>query len=205
MKKTSNLMLKHARKFECFSSLSEEDKKMLASVGISTSALPDCVYSIDCSGLNRIRHGVGLRNVNGGVEFINFYDMDDAVTIRAPGISIVPAANRTISENCCVFYSVVDYMAYATLLQRGTEWLPQNCDSIILGSCKNIIALVVESEDYFKIYTFFPNTEIGGILRMTFAHRNPDNVVNCEHMYEQYKSLMAYNRHLSTNKNDKQE
>lgn len=196
MNKSNNLPLKYVRYYDCYSRLTDADREMLSSVHIQSDTLSDIVYSIDCMYFNRIRHGVGIRNVNGGVEFINFDYMESPRTLRTSGISVVPYNNSKHSRNCCLFYSLVDYMAYKTLKTYPDITLPDGCDCLILSQCRNIIALVVESEDYDKIYTFFPNTELGGILARTFSHRNPLCVENREWQYTKYENMMEYLKHI---------
>ena len=100
------------------------------------------------------------------------------------------------SKNCCLFQTIVDYMAYKTLLHYNINGMPKGCDSIILNQCSNIVALVVESEDYDTIYTFFQNTELGVILARTLSQRNPMNVENREYLYQHHESLMSYLREV---------
>lgn len=196
MNKFRDLPLKYVKNYEYYGSLSNEDKDMLSSACIISDTLSDTVYSIDCVCFNKKRHGVGILNVNGGVEFINFNNMDTSTTLRAYGISVVPNNVGQQSKSCCLFQTIVDYMAYKTLLHYNINGMPKGCDSIILNQCSNIVALVVESEDYDTIYTFFQNTELGVILARTLSSRNPMNVENREYLYQHHESLMSYLREV---------
>ena len=196
MNNLENMLLRYTRKFNYFRELSGDDKEMLSSVGIDASALSERIYSIECLCFNKVRHGIGTVNINGGIEFINLRNMKCPVTLRRYGITVIPAFRKRQSVNCCLFYSIVDYMAFMTLQQCCSVELPKDCDSIILNSPNNIISMIVESEDYNKSYAFFHNDNIGNTLVKTLEHRNPGNVVNCGHIYKSFKSLMDFHRHL---------
>lgn len=200
MKRVYDLSLKYMRNYKYFSRLTEEDEEQLKSVGISPNTLPDCVYSIDCICGNKLRHGIGVRNVKGGVEFINFDNMQDATTIKNCGISIIPASSDK-SEDCCVFFSLRDYLVYNTLSLSCDTRLPTDCDALLLSSSCNIIDLIVESEDYERVYTFLPNDDLGTIISKTMKQRNPMNVINYEFIYEPYKTLTEYAKIVSLNQN----
>lgn len=51
------LHLEHAAEEICFESLTVKDQEKLQEFGINPSSIPEEVYSIDCSSLNRVWHG----------------------------------------------------------------------------------------------------------------------------------------------------
>ena len=113
MNKFRDLPLKYVKNYEYYGSLSNEDKDMLSSACIISDTLSDTVYSIDCVCFNKKRHGVGILNVNGGVEFINFNNMDTSTTLRAYGISVVPnkvhPTFRVIRQSCSAYSLSLKY------------------------------------------------------------------------------------------------
>lgn len=64
--------LQYSSEYICFSAISESDKEKLLEKGYLASFFPSCVYAIDCKIFNHPHHGIGIRNINGGVEFLNF-------------------------------------------------------------------------------------------------------------------------------------
>lgn len=54
------LHLEHAAEEICFESLTVKDQEKLQEFGINPSSMPEEVYSIDCSSLNRVWHGIDM-------------------------------------------------------------------------------------------------------------------------------------------------
>lgn len=74
--------LQYSSEYICFSAISESDKEKLLEEGYLASFFPSCVYAIDCKIFNHPHHGIGIRNINGGVEFLNFNNMKDHISLH---------------------------------------------------------------------------------------------------------------------------
>lgn len=80
--------LQYSSEYICFSAISESDKEKLLEEGYLASFFPSCVYAIDCKIFNHPHHGIGIRNINGGVEFLNFNNMKDPISLHKEGFPL---------------------------------------------------------------------------------------------------------------------
>lgn len=119
------LHLEHAAEEICFESLTVKDQEKLQEFGINPSSIPEEVYSIDCSSLNRVWHGIGMRNVHGGVEFISLTEMKRPTTIHRKGITLQPSKKGSVAS-CCLFSNFMDYLAYLSLSRTARLHSPRN-------------------------------------------------------------------------------
>lgn len=175
----------------CFGSLSKDDRDLLAEKGFTPSSLPFSIYSIDLSNLGRLRHGIGMRNESGGVEFFSYGLTSHPVTIHDRGITIVKCNNRLKSHECCAFANFLDYMSYVSLHGRKRSTLPKNQDCIILNHPNNCMYFIMECEFYDKINLFLPNSIAGRTLAQTIVGRNPLSK-SWSPLYGSYKSLSSF-------------
>ena len=184
------LHLEHAAEEICFESLTVKDQEKLQEFGINPSSIPEEVYSIDCSSLNRVWHGIGMRNVHGGVEFISLTEMKRPTTIHRKGITLQPSKNGSVAS-CCLFSNFMDYLAYLSLSKDGKIALPKECDCIILNHHFNLSHFLVESEEYEEVNLFLPNSSAGKVLTRTIMDRNPA-AVDWSGSYIHFQSLRSY-------------
>lgn len=184
------LHLEHAAEEICFESLTVKDQEKLQEFGINPSSIPEEVYSIDCSSLNRVWHGIGMRNVHGGVEFISLTEMKRPTTIHRKGITLQPSKKGSVAS-CCLFSKFMDYLAYLSLSKDGKIALPKECDCIILNHHFNLSHFLVESEEYEEVNLFLPNSSAGKVLTRTIMDRNPA-AVDWSGSYIHFQSLRSY-------------
>ena len=184
------LHLEHAAEEICFESLTVKDQEKLQEFGINPSSIPEEVYSIDCSSLNRVWHGIGMRNVHGGVEFISLTEMKRPTTIHRKGITLQPSKKSSVAS-CCLFSNLMDYLAYLSLSKDGKIALPKECDCIILNHHFNLSHFLVESEEYEEVNLFLPNSSAGKVLTRTIMDRNPA-AVDWSGSYIHFQSLRSY-------------
>lgn len=184
------LHLEHAAEEICFESLTVKDQEKLQEFGINPSSIPEEVYSIDCSSLNRVWHGIGMRNVHGGVEFISLTEMKRPTTIHRKGITLQPSKKGSVAS-CCLFSNFMDYLAYLSLSKDGKIALPKECDCIILNHYFNLSHFLVESEEYEEVNLFLPNSSAGKVLTRTIMDRNPA-AVDWSGSYIHFQSLRSY-------------
>ena len=124
--------LQYSSEYICFSAISESDKEKLLEEGYLASFFPSCVYAIDCKIFNHPHHGIGIRNINGGVEFLNFNNMKNPITLHKRGISIIQSNNES-KNRCNLFLTITDYLAYKALVKLPVIFYDDNCDNIILN------------------------------------------------------------------------
>lgn len=184
------LHLEHAAEEICFESLTVKDQEKLQEFGINPSSIPEEVYSIDCSSLNRVWHGIGMRNVHGGVEFISLTEMKRPMTIHRKGITLQLSKKGSVAS-CCLFSNFMDYLAYLSLSKDGKIALPKECDCIILNHHFNLSHFLVESEEYEEVNLFLPNSSAGKVLTRTIMDRNPA-AVDWSGSYIHFQSLRSY-------------
>lgn len=184
------LHLEHAAEEICFESLTVKDQEKLQEFGINPSSIPEEVYSIDCSSLNRVWHGIGMRNVHGGVEFISLTEMKRPTTIHRKGITLQLSKKGSVAS-CCLFSNFMDYLAYLSLSKDGKIALPKECDCIILNHHFNLSHFLVESEEYKEVNLFLPNSSAGKVLTRTIMDRNPA-AVDWSGSYIHFQSLRSY-------------
>ena len=182
----------HQYSSECIwlSGISELDRKELLEEGYMASYFPDCIYTIDCKIFNHPHHGIGMRNINGGVEFLDFENMSNPITLHEKGISVITSANEN-KDRCNLFLSIADYLAFCALVSLPVIFYDGNSDSIILNNFENLSYFLVESEDYTEINLFMPNTESGKTLTKTILDRNV-TARDWSYTYTDYSSLQTY-------------
>ena len=184
------LHLEHAAEEICFESLTVKDQEKLQEFGINPSSIPEEVYSIDCSSLNRVWHGIGMRNVHGGVEFISLTEMKRPTTIHRKGITLQLSKKGSVAS-CCLFSNFMDYLAYLSLSKDGKIALPKECDCIILNHHFNLSHFLVESGENEEVNLFLPNSSAGKVLTRTIMDRNPA-AVDWSGSYIHFQSLRSY-------------
>lgn len=204
MNKTTNnkLHLEYVANCICFGPLTSEDKEALASKGLSITAIPVQVYSIELNYFNRLCHGIGMRNDRGGIEFINFESMNHPITIHSKGITVV-RSGRLKSHGCCIFANFLDFLAYCTMSAQKSTELPRNQDCIICNHPRNCMYFIMESEFYGEINLFLPKSNAGKILAKTIMSRN-SITKDWSSIYGQYKSLRVFLKRDRENKGNKQ-
>ena len=132
----------------------------LYSQGITSTHFPRCLKYVEVTSLNVIYKGVGIRNVNGGMEFYCSELCSFPFTVSKRGITIVPFVEGHISRICCLFVDLLDYLSYLTLIERHGHPMPDG-DCIIMGGPFNFMDLLPEISSYHCVYCYFPLTVAG--------------------------------------------
>lgn len=173
--------------------LSDEDrKKLLQQYSMDKWALSPHIYFVEYSAFSKTYRGYGIKNIHGGVEFINPNFMDSPITLENYGYVFVANKRKAFSENCCLFYDFQDYLAFISAYDKSIFSLPELCDCFILSHVRNFIPMVAATDDYKNIFMFFPNNDIGNTIAMTIAHRNLQHVHNCSILYAANETLQEY-------------
>lgn len=170
--------------------LTEQEKEELKSQdGCSFLALSSNVYYVEFTCLNKIHKGYGIKNDSGGIEFINANGMKEPITLHSHGYILVTGKNNHDKKECCLFFSFPDYLAFLYLKENHLLRLPEECDYYIMSSEKNYIPVVIETDEYDKIYMFFPNNDFGRTIGKTIYERNRKHVKDMNIIYKGNDSL----------------
>lgn len=161
----------------------EQRKALLEQHSTAAWAASPNIYFVEFSCLNRAFRGYGIKNSNGGVEFINSDYMEVPVTLKNNGFVIIYQKEGEVSKNCCLFYDFVDYLSFYTIQKLNFFQMSEGYDCFIMSNVKNFISMVVETDDYDNIYMFFPNDVVGTTISQTIENRNKRHVHNCGILY----------------------
>lgn len=170
----------------------EERKTLLQQHGSEAWALSPHIYHVEFSSLNRAFRGYGIKNNNGGVEFINTEYMDSPVTLRNNGFVSIYAKEGKTNKNCCLFFGFTDYLAFLAIQKTEFLNLPDGCDCFIMSHVLNLISMVIETDGYENIYMFFPNNDVGITIAKTIEQRNRSHVHNCSILYSAKETLQDF-------------
>lgn len=180
-----------------FVSLTDEDRKQLSKQHSTAKwALSPNIYFVEYSSFSKTYSGYGIKNVNGGFEFINPHYMDAPITLENFGYVFVSYKQGVISKNCCLFFDFTDYLAYLSVQKKNVWSLPEQSDCFILSHVRNFIPMVVSTDDYSNIYMFFPNNVAGITIAKTIQQRNLKHVHNCSFLYASEETLHEYSNRL---------
>lgn len=150
------------------------------------------VHEISYRYLSKVYRGIGIINQNKGIEFICQELMESPVTLKSTGISLLPARKEKRSSRLCAFFDVMDYFAYLSLQANSFIRLPSDSDVIIMSDVRNFLHLLIEGDDYSRVYLFFPNSVTGITITQTLKDRYGGNAVACNSLYKGYSSLLQY-------------
>lgn len=138
-------------------SMTDEERKELAQQHNTEKwAISPNLYFVEFSSLNRNYKGYGIRNVNGGIEFINPLYMKNPITLDNKGYVFVAHSKDESNKHCCLFWEFTDYLAYLSIQKKHFLNLPKNCDCFIMSDVRNFIPMVVDTDDYENIYHCCP-------------------------------------------------
>lgn len=166
-----------------------EKQELKDKEGCGLLALSKNVYHVEFMCLNKIYKGYGIKNDNGGIEFIDMNDIKEPITIQNHGYIVVSDKKNGNKKKCCLFFSFPDYLAFLSLREHHLLRLPDECDYYIMSSEKNYIPVVIETDEYEKIYTFFPNNIFGRTIGKTIYERNKKHVIEMNIIYKGNESL----------------
>lgn len=171
-------------------SMTDEERKELAQQHNTEKwAISPNLYFVEFSSLNRNYRGYGIRNVNGGIEFINPLYMKNPITLDNKGYVFIAHSKDESNKHCCLFWEFTDYLAYLSIQKKHFLNLPKNCDCFIMSDVRNFIPMVVDTDDYENIYMFFPNNDTGYTIAKTIQNRNSKHVHDCSLLYAANETL----------------
>lgn len=140
-------------------------------------------------------YGIGVRNCNKGIEFLDYAD-GKAKTINNPGITIIHN-DKDFADVCCVFYDLKDYIAFKNIEKSNIIKVPDYGTAMILSSVKQFPQMSVECDMYEKIFSYMPNNDTGRIITETLLARHDGKRLKDKSvLYKSYKNLYDYSKQL---------
>lgn len=126
-----------------------------------------------------------ISDLESNVSYLN------TLTVGSHDVLYFPFQKGVKSNSCCLFADVFDYYSYKYLCNRREfANLPHNNDCLVLNDPCNIVSFLINSDDYDKIYLFFPKTFYGYTLEQTFLQRHPGRAVSVNDCYGNYVCLV---------------
>lgn len=150
------------------------------------------VHEISYRYFSKVYRGIGIINQNKGIEFVSHELTAKPITLKNAGISFLPARKEQKSSRLCAFHDVTDYLAYLSLQDNGFIRLPSDCDIIIMSDVRNFLHLLIEGDDYNRVYLFFPNDVTGNTIIQTLIDRYGRYAVPCNTLYKGYSNLLQF-------------
>lgn len=140
-------------------------------------------------------YGIGVRNCNKGIEFLDYAD-GKAKTINNLGITIIHN-DKDFADVCCVFYDLKDYIAFKNIEKSNIIKVPDYGTAMILSSVKQFPQMSVECDMYEKIFSYMPNNDTGRIITETLLARHDGKRLKDKSvLYKSYKNLYVYSKQL---------
>lgn len=171
----------HVKEFTDIQSILNMDVKQLPAV-----------HEISYRYFSKVYRGIGIINQNKGIEFVSHELTTKPITLKNAGISFLPARKEQKSSRLCAFHDVTDYLAYLSLQDNGFIRLPSDCDVIIMSDVRNFLHLLIEGDDYNRVYLFFPNDVTGNTITQTLIDRYGRYAVPCNTLYKGYSNLLQF-------------
>jgi hypothetical protein len=141
------------------------------------------------------RYGIGVKNCNKGIEFLDYTD-GKTKTINTPGITIIHN-DQDFADVCCVFYDLKDYIAFKNIEKSNIIKVPDYGAAMILSSVKQFPQVSVECDMYEKIFSYMPNNDTGRIITETLLARHDGKRLKDKSvLYKSYKNLYEYSKQL---------
>lgn len=139
--------------------------------------------------------GIGVKNTNKGVEIINL-SKEEVFTFHKEGIIIIKQHKKRKYHSCCVFYSLIDYLAYSIIRASQKVQLPDCDNAIILSNSLSFSIFTTECDIYDNIFAFFPNNNVGLTINKSLKDRHGKHFEDKSFIYKGYKTLYDYSKDL---------
>jgi len=189
---------KHAVNVHEDSGLHESDRTMLRDYKLDENVVSEYCSSVEFECMNRVFHGIAMRNMHNGIEFFNDNECKQPKTIGLSGLVVVVNSLRLYNRSCILFENFMDLLAYLTLKKHKLLGrygkLSSTCDYIVLNDATNFRYLLKKIEEYKTIYSFFSNTILGETLGMSLDSIYHGNFEKCSKLYSRCKTISDYLR-----------
>ena len=176
--------LSKASNIRCNETIGHSTMEMLHRHGIILAILPEEFKEYRIGSFVHSFTGIGVKNTEDGICFYT-EALGRTLTLGTPSYILVPQEKDQKSEECIVFYDLLDYLAYLTVMthSKGSVGKPAY-DVIILNDVKNIIPSQDTVLSYQKINTFLPRGESFDTIINTYEHLSDSRVSDCSWFYQ---------------------
>lgn len=162
----------------------------LSSVG--RVLLPKNLKRVEVLSLNKFYEGIGMSNINGGMEFYANNLPQSPITIGEHGIIHITRFNELLSKNCCIFDNFIDYLSFLKMTSDLPAKEQSICDIIIIGSVTNFPTVERLCEKYKTINCYCPFTVYGRTMLLSIRDKFGDKVSDASNVFSGYKCLSDY-------------
>ncbi len=167
MKKKSNLSRKTVSKFvhsvTASKGLDSSGRKMVRSLGIAEESVPAEIMTVEFDSLGCHYQGIGVRNVNRGIQFCGTSFTHPQITLGNAGITLLEQGKERLS--CVLFLTFMDYLHYVTSHPDNTTL--RFSDIIIVNDWENFYSAVRACSKYENVYCCLPGTLVGNMMFLT--------------------------------------
>ncbi len=153
--------------------------------------------------LSKTYQGVDIKKQDNGVELVCQGLKYNSKVEKNPETRVFPATKEKRSDSLCVFFDALDYLAYLSLQENIFVRVPSGCDSLIMSDVRNFLQMVIEADDYGKIYLFFPNDVTGITITQTLQDRYGKCAVSYNSLYKGYSNLLQFAKAIENTREDK--
>ena len=176
--------LSKANNIRCNDTVSRATMEMLHRHGIILAILPEEFKEYRIGNFIHSFIGVGVKNTENGICFYT-EALGRTITLGTPSYIVIPQEQGQKTEECIVFYDLMDYLAYLTVMthSKGSVGKPAY-DVIILNDVKNIISSQDTVLSYKNINTFLPRGESFTTIINTYVHLSDNRVSDCSWFYQ---------------------
>ena len=177
--------------------LDYKSEELLRSEDIDPSSAPITPKKVEIVHLNRLYSGIGIRNINGGLEY--FSKQTGAVTIGRPGLLSVRKRKGLRSRQCCIFGNIMEYLRSASSPNQYQTAIIKENDCIVLNDFQNIEFFFRTCKKYEKTYSFLSETLTGQTIEKTLVSL-PNQIVFkvCDNKIRQIKDKTSCKNHIQS-------
>ncbi len=189
---------KHAVNVREKPNLCEKDKTMLRDYNLDEKVVEEYCSCVDFECMNRIFHGIAIRNMHNGFEFFNSEECKSPKTIGLSGLVVIVNSLKLYDRSCLLFENFVDLLAYLTLkkhklLGRYIK-ISSECDYIVLNDTSNYSYLIEKTKEYSHFYCFFSHTILGETLTLSLTSLYLYKTKDCSKLYSRCRTIADFLR-----------
>ena len=193
--KRAILAFEHARHIKVNGLITSNDETFINKSGLDLKVVSRYCVGMEFVCLGRFFRGIGFRNNHEGFEFFDGRQSFYPHTVGTPGITIIKADVEGSNQDCLLFCSCLDFLAYKTMEPEKASV----SDSVILNAACNFMEFLQNLSQYHKFFCFFPHTIFGDTILKTLVGLFDNACVDCSGQYVRSVALfdslrMRYNQ-----------
>lgn len=203
MKEITGTMLRDFKGKIRTKELDDNGKALLSKLGVTVNKITEpYVVGVNFNLFGKDMSGIGMRNDNGGVEYVDDV-FNNPVTIGRRGLTTIKGDSTVTAKQCCIFSSFIDWLAYVDFPNKYIFGIPDNglyTDCYILNDPSNFLSLLIRSDLYTRVNLFMPVSDYGKVLTSTLESRHGRSIVDCSVFYATCKDFAEYARKFKGDK-----